>query len=679
TLGCARCHDHKYDPVPTRDYYRMLSAFTTTVRSEMEIDRDPRGTREALARFEAEHAPLAKALDDFERTELPSRAARWLEGELERPDGAGSAPCWRILEIASATSEGGATFADLDDGSFLAGGKNPDRDAHVLEARTRAAGIAAVRLEALSHPSLIKGGPGRASNGNFALTDLRVTAAPLSGGEAATVKLRSPRATFEQKGLPVDAAIDADGGTAWAVDPEFGKDHAALFDLEGPAGHPGGTLLTFTLKFENNVGHGIARPRLSVWTAPGPAPLDGPAMPDRVAAAFERARSTGERPAGEDWTAIVKWYGRLDPDGRALRSRVEEHLKSRPGPRSQKVLLCSEGVQAIRLHTQGDDFFPETYFLRRGDPAQKEGVASPGFLQVLTSAPETRWQQKPPPGSRTSWRRRALAAWLTDVEHGAGRLLARVISNRLWAHHMGRGIVATPSDFGAQGERPSHPELLDWLSRELIRGGWSTKRIHRLIVTSAAYQQSAATDATKAPADPDGRLFSRRVPRRLEAEAIRDAILAASGLLDLAMFGPGTLDPAQCRRSIYFTVKRSRLTPEMTLFDAPDALQGIGERPATIVAPQALFLLNGPLVREAARSLARRLVPAPAEAAARAAWALALGREPSSEELLDAVSFVREQVAACGAEGEPQGQALETALADLCQVLFGLNELVYVD
>src|SRR5205085_6654013 len=145
----------------------------------------------------------------------------------------------------------------------------------------------------------------------------------------------------------------------------------------------------------------------------------------------------------------------------------------------------------------------------------------------------------PPPGWRTSYQRRALAEWLTDAEKGAGHLLARVIVNRLWQHHLGRGLVATASDFGFQGERPTHPELLDWLAGELIRGGWRLKPIHRLLMTSAVYTQSSRVDPDRAKLDPDNRLWARQSRRRLEAEVIRDAMLAASGELDERMFGPG--------------------------------------------------------------------------------------------------------------------------------------------
>jgi hypothetical protein len=289
----------------------------------------------------------------------------------------------------------------------------------------------------------------------------------------------------------------------------------------------------------------------------------------------------------------------------------------------------------------------------------------------------TSWQTPPPSGWRTSYRRRALAEWLTDVDQGAGRLLARVVVNRLWQHHLGRGIVATPSDFGHRGEAPTHPELLDWLATELIQNGWSLKHVHKLILTSSVYKQSSRHDEDKAKMDRDNKLCWRVPPRRLEAEVIRDSLLAVSGTLDPKMYGPGTLDESSKRRSIYFTVKRSKLIPMMTIFDAPEALTGMAERPTTTIAPQALYLMNNPQVRGYCLNFARRISPGEKtspEEAVKAGYQTALAREPKREELLDSLAFVEQQLKTyAGADRRQQ------ALADFCQVLLCLNEFVYVD
>jgi mono/diheme cytochrome c family protein len=384
--------------------------------------------------------------------------------------------------------------------------------------------------------------------------------------------------------------------------------------------------------------------------------------------------------------AAVKEYegrkGRGDARWKELNRLAEDHRRKRAAVGKTKALICSGGLPPVRLHTQGADFLEQTHFLKRGDPNQKEGVATQGFLQVLTRSPdgERHWQTAPPRGWRTSYRRRALAAWLTDVDRGAGHLLARVIVNRLWQHHMGRGIVGTPSDFGLQGERPTHPELLDFLAAELVANGWRLKPIHKLILCSAAYRQGGEYSKERAVVDVDNRLYWRRVPRRLEAEVIRDALLAVGGTLDRRFFGPGTLDPKHRRRSIYFFVKRSQLVPSMILFDAPDGLQGVEQRTTTTIAPQALLLMNNATVRGCAEALARRSAPGPAAPLADvipSAYLFALARLPSEKEQTEAVQFLREQAASYRADGKADAEHL--ALADFCQVLLGSNELLYID
>jgi hypothetical protein len=255
-----------------------------------------------------------------------------------------------------------------------------------------------------------------------------------------------------------------------------------------------------------------------------------------------------------------------------------------------------------------------------------------------------------------------------------------VIVNRLWQHHFGRGLVATPSDFGAQGERPTHPELLDWLASELIARGWRLKPIHKLMMTSSVYMQTTDDDPARSRLDPENALCGRRPHLRLEAEAIRDAMLFVSGTLDPTMYGPGTLDEGMRRRSVYFQIKRSQLIPLMMLFDAPDSLVGMGKRPSTTVAPQALALMNNPHVRGYAKGLAGRVLPAakasPAEAV-RQAYRIALGRAPEAEEWVATLDFLLIQAERY--RGDGKADALALAVTDLCQSLMCLNEFSYID
>ncbi|MCC7085125.1 MAG: PSD1 domain-containing protein [Pirellulales bacterium] len=381
---------------------------------------------------------------------------------------------------------------------------------------------------------------------------------------------------------------------------------------------------------------------------------------------------------------LLVWFESTDAKCQAMAAEINALIKEQPKPETQTALVCSEGLPPIRLNTQGPDYYEQTYFLKRGDLSQKIGAAAPGFLQVLMRLPnsEQPWSEPAPEESRTPYRRRNLAHWITDVHGGAGNLLARVIVNRLWQHHFGRGLVATPSDFGTQGEPPTQPELLDWLAQELIRNNWRLKPLHRSIMTSAVYRQSATFDATRSKIDPDNLLHWRRTRHRLEGEIIRDAMLVAGGTLDEKMFGPGTLDQNQKRRSIYFTVKRSQMIPLLTLFDAPDALQGVGQRPSTTVAPQALWLLNNPQVQGYARAFAERLRSAADDSianAVRRGYEIAFSRLPTDSEQSVAIEYLAEQTKELIAAGKQEDEALLASLTNFCQALFSLNEFIYVE
>jgi hypothetical protein len=251
-----------------------------------------------------------------------------------------------------------------------------------------------------------------------------------------------------------------------------------------------------------------------------------------------------------------------------------------------------------------------------------------------------------------------------------------VIVNRLWQHHLGRGIVATPNDFGAQGSPPSHPELLDWLASQLIAGGWRLKPIHRLIVTSAVYMQNGDFDQGRAQIDRENVYHWRRAPQRLEAEPIRDAMLAAADRLDVRMFGPGSLKVEMPRRSVYFFIKRSQLIPMMMLFDWPEHLVSIGRRSITTTAPQALAMMNSGLARHCAEEFASRVAGGDAVAEVARAYRIAFGRPPSDSESRLSESFLASQRAAYAREG--RGDPVRAALVDFCQAMIGMNEFIYI-
>jgi hypothetical protein len=358
---------------------------------------------------------------------------------------------------------------------------------------------------------------------------------------------------------------------------------------------------------------------------------------------------------------------------------------------------------------------PPTFILRGGSRYAEGDEVQPGFLSILDPSDA---KITPPTGVNSTGRRSALAGWLTDP---ANPLPARVMVNRIWHYHFGRGIVATPGDFGRMGARPTHPELLDYLANYFVDNGWSMKKLHRLILLSNVYQEASDFDAKIAQADPDNQLLWRYPRHRMEAEAIRDSMLATSGLLNPQMGGPGVYppvppgliselsataaaggwrtekDPAQSdRRSVYIFVRRNLPYPLLQEFDAANTFESCDYRKNTVTPPQSLDLLNNELVLDWARSLAGRvfndsgLTPA---AEVDRAFRLAYGRAPSAEEQKIAENFLAKQtpvmVARLASSDEkplmptnlPQGmdQARAAAFVDLCHMLLDSNEFLYIN
>jgi mono/diheme cytochrome c family protein len=708
TIGCARCHDHKFDPIPTQDYYRLISTFTTTVRSDYDLDVNPAKTREARAAWEREHKPLVDALEKFEAGQLPERFDAWLKSNPSLPQ-----PAWLVLQADNFSISGQyygiQSQKRLDDGSYLVSVTAGSPDTYKFVVKATLTNIAALRLEALPDKSLPSYGPGWSKDGDFKLTEFTFAAKPLKGeGKTVTPKLTNRRATNEKPEADKKGEAAKKKSAEWSLGAGKSHNHALAYDLEEPVNLADGAELTFTMKFVTNIDRqNLGRFRLSVSTDKDAA-LNGNAFPLKAFVEAKKAFEalggpsnlpvpvgnlptgsaaseipTGKLPAPpmpkDQREALSKLCRTTDSDWQKLNRAVVEHAKQEPRPQMVKALVCSEGLPPLRLHTQGPDFYEKTHLLKRGDLAQKVSEAPQGFLQVLMRAPELEkhWFVEPSKEPRTPMRRAALANWIADTDQGAGHLLARVIVNRLWQHHFGRGIVSTPNDFGASGERPAHPELLDWLATELIKNDWRLKPMHKLIMTSAAYMQSGESDAKRMKIDSDNKLLWHRTPQRLEGEIIRDSILAVSGRLDPTMFGPGTLDEGMKRRSIYFFTKRSKLIPMMVSFDGPDTLQGLGRRVNTTVAPQALLLMNNAQVRAAAMDFAKRLKPEADKSladAVKAAYEIGLARPPTNQELADAVGFLQQQAATYD-----NPNATELALADLCQVVLGLNEFVYVE
>jgi hypothetical protein len=339
-----------------------------------------------------------------------------------------------------------------------------------------------------------------------------------------------------------------------------------------------------------------------------------------------------------------------------------------------------------------------TQVLYRGDAHSPRDEVNPRFPAVLGLAEPSFPERKG--NATTTGRRRVLADWIASPENP---LTARVFVNRVWQHHFGVGLVPTPDDFGRTGLRPSNPALLDFLAAEFVRGGWSVKRLHRLILTSRAYRMSSRADnRTALAADQDNTLLWRQNLSRVEAEVVRDTMLAVSGALNPKRGGPSvfpslpkevhtTQDSAgkgwedspadeQNRRSVYLVVKRALKVPLLECLDFANSTSGTGTRPTTTVAPQALMLLNDSFVQAQAAAFAervRREAGAKLERQITRAFQLAVQREPTKAEVQAAKTLLADQTARARSEGAKEPEAV--ALRSLCRALLNLNEAVYVD
>ena len=685
TVGCARCHDHKHDPISAPDYYNMAAVFGRTTRTLIEYDPSPGPFREKKANWIAERDKLREERRKIEQANAGGSFKEWLRN---RAPGVEEDP-WQVLNIKKLTTDSNAGTEVLDDGSVLFSGDNADFEAYHFSFEFASTGIRALRIEALTHPSLPAGGPGRARDGQFLMGVVSAKTSPVgeSKTEAVEIKFSRARATdqLDEGTSSITAAITDPGQkSGWAIRPEAtGAEHAAILDFEEPLGFDGGTRLTVTMRFGFNPHFSLGRVRLSLSTEEEPSFQIGKGVPQVLAEGLTVLRTKGPEGLSKDYeAALLSRYAQADEKWQMATAAIRDHEAGVPITAVTKIQASAEGFKPARHNSDGKGyphFFEETHVLRRGDPGQKAARAQPAFLPVLVrgDSQRERWSAKPPLGwKRSGFHRASLARWITDSEGGAGALLARVIVNRLWHHHFGTGIVATPSNFGMMGARPTHPALLDWMASDLIANGWNLKRLHRMIMTSSTYKASSASDEPRSAKDSANRLRWRWTPRRLEAEAIRDSLLSVSGMLDSKMHGPGTLSEASVRRSVYFFVKRSELVPSMMLFDWPEHLVGIGNRPSTTVAPQALVFLNSPQTRQYAEGLARRVKGPDPATTVDAAYHVALARPANAAELAAGSAFLASQRARYQADGRADPSQL--ALIDYCQSLLSLNEFLYI-
>jgi hypothetical protein len=660
TVHCARCHNHKFDPITQAEYYGLQADFAGVDRAERPFDPDP-----AVAKSRRELVERRRELESRSpalAAELGSAAVRAEVAAWERSLG-DRGTVWMVLDPSAVTSAGGSTPEKQPDSSVRFTGPRPAVDTYTITASADLKGISAVRLEVLTDDSLPHHGPGRQDNGNLHLSEFRVEAAPKANPAARrSVPVKAATADFDQTGWDVSRAIDGKMETAWGIYPEVGKPHEAVFEFAQPVDINGGAALTFTLEQRHGGGHLIGRLRLSATAAHAPVRVG--ALPPAVA----RALAVPPESRGDaDYAELARYV---------LLQKVEARIAALP---PQQMVYAATGD-----FRQVGSFKPakgcrSVSVLKRGDVNSPREAAVPGALACMPGLPYRFALARP---DDEGARRAALAKWVTDPHNV---LTWRSIVNRIWQYHFGRGIVATPSDLGRMGASPTHPELLDWLAvtfRDEQCG--SLKKLHRLLVTSAAYMQSSKDNPDYAKRDGDNQLLWRMNASRLDAESVRDAVLQVSGKLDLTMGGPSVKHfiqtkgihvtpnvdyqsydpdaPGSYRRSIYRFLFRTLPDPFMDALDCPDASQFAPTRASSVTALQALALLNDRfMVRQCEHFAARVAGAGNTEAQVGEAYRLALGRPPTPKESTALA-----------------GYANKHGMANACRLLLNSNEFMFV-
>jgi hypothetical protein len=630
TAGCAQCHSHKYDPLSQREFYQMMAFLNNADEPDYHIP-DPAIAKNRAA-IDAKVADLVARLperfpggkDAFERT-----FAEWEERESAR------AVAWTVLRPSKMT----ANMPHLElqpDGSILAGGDQTKSDTYTLTFDTKIAGVTALRLEALPDERLPDRGPGRTyyegRKGDFFLSELSMS---VGGGPVRFSGASHDHANAAFGAAKVGATFCFDGSpaTGWSTTDQPGKPHEAVFNFEKPVDFDGDVKLS--MLFERHYACGLGRFRISVTTDAKRAEATNHGH------AISAILANKQRSADET-TRLRARFLEVAPELAEARKEIDQLRASMPSYQTTMVMKerSPENPRPTHIHHRGE-------FL---EPKERVEAGLPAFL---------------PPLPRDAPRNRlGFARWLVSPENP---LTARVVMNRQWQAFFGRGIVRTVEDFGLQGELPTHPELLDWLAQEFANQRWSMKRMHKLIVMSATYQQSSRVTPDLLSKDPENRLLARGPRVRLEAEQIRDSLLSVSGLLSAKLGGPSVFPPQptsvttegvygaikwqvssgedRYRRGLYTFLKRSIPYAMFATFDGVTGETCQARREISNSPLQALTMLNDQVVIECAQALGKHMVETPGTVDERVTllFRRCLMRAPSNAERGALVEFHQRQ------------------------------------
>ncbi len=647
TVGCAQCHDHKYDALTQKEYYQLYAFFYNVPENGL----DGR-TGNAVPLVKAPTAEQQKRIDEIQtqaeaielrlaspQPEIDAAQQKWESQAIAQT----AAVKWTTLDPTEMTSAGGATLEKDKDGSIKVTGPNPAKETYTIQALPKLDQVTGIRLEVLPDPSLKGNGPGRSENGNIVLTEARLQ---IAGASGMPLKWLSATADFSQDTFPIANAIDQNPKSGWAIFPEVGKPHTAILELASPLKLPLETALIVTLDFQSQFAqHQAGRFRTSVTDAANPHGASQLPENIRQIVALDAAART------KDQQAALRTYYRANVSPEARKWQAELTALRDQRAAIDKVVPSAMVMQEMTPAR-------ETRLLIRGQYDKKGDTVAAAVPASLPQLP------KDAPANRLG-----LAQWLVSPEHP---LMSRVTVNRYWQLVFGSGLVKTSDDFGSQGDVPSHPELLDWLAAEFMQptdpqpaAKWDVKALLRLMVTSATYRQQSSVTRDLLAKDPENRLLARGTRHRLQVEFIRDQALFVSGLLDKRV-GGASVSPYQpaglweelmaradgknwtaqeylqshgpdlYRRTMYTFWKRTCPPPSLMTFDAPDRETCVVRRARTNTPLQALVLLNDPTYVEASRKLAERILlegGTTAESRINFAFRTVLSRQPKPPEI----------------------------------------------
>lgn len=684
TVNCARCHDHKFDPISQRDYYALQAVFAGVVKGDLAFDEDPH-----VARKRMDLQAMLTAASDRDSQRLLSDeywaiVERWL---AEHP-----VINWKPLDLRTFHNQHGTELTKAPDGLLLASGPAPEQETTVVTAQLPGLErLTAIRLDLQPDASLPKHGPGRAANGNLHLSEFEAELFGTSSPRPTRVNFARAFADFNQVDWSVDKSIDGNLQTAWGIHPSIGQQHVAIFQLAEPLRVEASSMLSITLKQLHGASHTLGAFRLSATDA-DPQRLS--AIPYDIQQALQAMEQQGTIAALQMDAPEIRRAQRSAVAAYVLERWAREQLAALPPPalvyaagKQVSIPTGNGGRQAATIPV------PKTiHLLRRGDIDQPSGIVTPGGLSALDFAPAAFELRD---ADQEAERRGRLAEWIANPHNP---LTWRSIVNRVWHYHFGRGLCDTPNDFGRMGSLPTHPELLDWLAvwfRDEAQG--SLKALHRLIVTSAAYRRSSGSDGIAHSLDADNRWLGRQNRQRLDADTYRDAVLYIAGRSDFAMGGPSiqhfqqskgpqstpVLDYAAYdwnradagRRSIYRYVWRGIADPFMESLDFPDLGLLAPQRGFSVSALQSLTLYNHDFVLAHSLAFAERLQRSLPD---RVATEVESPAELESN-IRDAVQWVW-----CRAPTQDESALLvayahQHGLAATCRVLFNSNEFLFID